>query len=150
MGENLSGNWNLVPADHPYNVRRGQTDDHSDYDVTELNDMKDMAQVLGDIIKPGEHSHVLCSTPQFALSGKNCLSEKNKMRESIRKDPGETAAKSEEDESIKQRPVFGIKNTEFQYIHAVGNYQQVTAAKCGTETSEAEMAVRFKRSGVLL
>lgn len=67
VGGNLSWRADLVLAEPSYNVRRAQNDDHTNYDVLESNDMKDMARVLRDMMKPVAHAHVFCSALKSIL-----------------------------------------------------------------------------------
>lgn len=67
IGEDLSENVHFVLLDHPNKVRRNQKDDLVEYDMLCLNDMKVMVTVLGDVVKPGAHGHILCSVPKFDL-----------------------------------------------------------------------------------
>lgn len=75
--ENLSEDVDFFHADPPYNVRKFQNDDHADFDVLGLNDMRDMAQNLGDLMKPGAQGLVSCADLQF-LSEKKALFGKNR------------------------------------------------------------------------
>lgn len=56
----------IVPAVHYYNVRRNLKGDHAVNDVFVLNDLKDMAKVLGGM-NPEAHGHVFYSTLQYVF-----------------------------------------------------------------------------------
>lgn len=64
--EDLSGKVNLVLDEPIYNMRRNRNDDHADYDVVGLSDMKEMIKVLRDLMKPEFPTQVFCFTLYFA------------------------------------------------------------------------------------
>lgn len=49
---------NLVLAHASYYIRSDRSIDHTEYDVFDPNDMKDMAKGFEDIMKPGGLVHV--------------------------------------------------------------------------------------------
>lgn len=53
VGEDLIEKVGFVLAYPPYNIRREQNDAHVAYNVLEMNNMKDMAEALEDVKKPG-------------------------------------------------------------------------------------------------
>lgn len=65
-GEDPDGKVHFVSADPSHNIRR----DHMPkirIVVFGLQDMADMARSLVDMMNPGAHGHVLCSSLQFAF-----------------------------------------------------------------------------------
>lgn len=52
-----------VLSDAPYNIRRVQKIDHAEYDLFRFNSMKNMVNVLRNVMKSGAHGHVRCSAP---------------------------------------------------------------------------------------
>lgn len=54
-------------VDPPHNMQRDRNADKSEYDVFTLEDMRYIAKMLGDLIKPGSHCHVFRSSVQFSL-----------------------------------------------------------------------------------
>lgn len=50
-----------------YNLRRDQSADNSEYDVFTLKDMKDMAKMLGDDMKPESHGTMFCPSLHLAF-----------------------------------------------------------------------------------
>lgn len=66
-GEKMNGKVDLVLADHPYNVRRDREERNADHYVSALEDIKDMASVLEEVMKPEGHGDWFCSVLQFAI-----------------------------------------------------------------------------------
>lgn len=66
-GEALRGKVSLGFADSLYNERRDRNDEYVDYGVLGLKDIKYMARVLADIMKPGAHAHMSCSALHLFL-----------------------------------------------------------------------------------
>lgn len=65
--EDLSGKVGFIPAIPAYKVRWDQNEDHVEYVVLSSSNMKDMARILGDVMKPEANEHVFCSAPQFSF-----------------------------------------------------------------------------------
>lgn len=63
----LTRKVDIILADPPYNVRNDQKYDRAEYDTVGSNDMRDIARVPEDVLKPGEHRPVFCTAPQFFL-----------------------------------------------------------------------------------
>lgn len=51
IGEDLRKNVDFILADPPYDTRRDWTDDHGEYDVFGMNNIKYMDKVIGDVLK---------------------------------------------------------------------------------------------------
>lgn len=67
VGDELGEKVDYFLADPRYNVLSDQNDDYAKYDVFSLSNLKDMANVLGDMMKLGRHEHVSCSALQFVF-----------------------------------------------------------------------------------
>lgn len=65
IGVSLEGKENLILTDHPYNSRRVQGRDNSEYDFFRPKDMKCMVQVMKSAMAPGAHGHIFCSALKF-------------------------------------------------------------------------------------
>lgn len=76
LKKDLSGKVDIVMADPLYTLRRDRKDGPSEDDVFGLDDMKDMAKVREDVIKPATHGHLFCSALQFALQYRAPASQK--------------------------------------------------------------------------
>lgn len=63
----LSGKVGFSLADLPYNVRRDQNDAYAEHDVLGSSDTKNIAKVLGYVMKQESHAHVFHSALQFLL-----------------------------------------------------------------------------------
>ena len=61
----LEGIVDLVLTDPTYNTRRDAGSDNSEYDVFTESDMKNLADVCSQVLKPGGHSLIFCSFQQF-------------------------------------------------------------------------------------
>lgn len=85
----------FVPAATLCNVRRDQRDDHADYSVFRLNDMKDMACVLGDVMMLGAHRRNFYFGSQFSLWYLALDSDKKEERAITREDAGESGSERE-------------------------------------------------------
>lgn len=94
-GDDLSGKVELVLADPPYNVRIYVNDDHSEHNLFELIDMKQIARVLREIIRPGAHWHVFCPALQAALWYNALAFEKREKQGSSLEDSRESGTESE-------------------------------------------------------
>lgn len=57
--EDLIANLDFVSADHPYNVRRNVSDGNQEYDVLSSSEMKYLRKILGDVMRPERHVHVI-------------------------------------------------------------------------------------------
>lgn len=75
VGEDLSAHVDFVLIDQLYNVPTNRKNEHADYDVFGSNDLKNVAKVLGDLIKLGASRHVFCFVLQITLWRKALLSE---------------------------------------------------------------------------
>lgn len=76
--KDLDGKLYSVVAEHLNNLRKDRKDDHTEYSVLHSNDVKDLANVLGDVMKPGAHGGVFCYTLQFPSVQKLFLGIKRK------------------------------------------------------------------------
>lgn len=75
-----------------HNVQRNGTNDNADRVVFRSNSMKDMGQVVGEVMKPVAHAHALCSVIRLALWYRDLVSKKREVRESTTKDSEESYA----------------------------------------------------------
>lgn len=57
VGKVLTEKVDFLLVNPSYNVQIEQNDSYAAYHVFGLNDMKDMAEVLGDVLKPGYGGH---------------------------------------------------------------------------------------------
>lgn len=80
-GEDQSVKVDWVLADPPYYVGSSVKKNHAEYDVFSANDMKDMTEVLGDVLKPRARGNMLYSDLQFYLLY-NALASEKKYRAS--------------------------------------------------------------------
>lgn len=72
--ENLSSILHFIMTYTLYSIRRNQNDDHTEYDVSRSNDMKDMANILGDAKeKPREQGTYFAPTYEFSLVQCSCF-----------------------------------------------------------------------------
>lgn len=101
FGEDLIGKVDFVLHDSLYNSQKDRNDAHAAYYMFGLNDMKDMANVLGDVIKPGAHVHAFCSTLRFALWLNSIAVKQKEERENTEKQSSEGGSESEESESAE-------------------------------------------------
>lgn len=74
--KNLSGKVNFVLTNPPYSVQMDQEDDLAEYYVLGLNDKKDLAKVLGDVMNPRAHEQVFSCTLKIALEYKAVVFER--------------------------------------------------------------------------
>lgn len=65
--EDQSENMAFVLADRPYNIPSSRQNKHAEYDVFILNDMKDGANNLEDVMTPGAREYVFYPALQFVL-----------------------------------------------------------------------------------
>lgn len=66
--EILSPKVELAPAHDPYTAQMHHTDDETDHDAFEYNNMKYIAKDLKEVIEQGAYALVLSSAVQLALS----------------------------------------------------------------------------------
>lgn len=64
-------------------------------------------------------------------------------RASTRGDPSQGGSEREKSESFELQPAIEIESSALYYIRALGNYQQMTAAKRAARSSVVEMAFHF-------
>lgn len=65
-------------VDQLFNLLIDRKDDHAEYEVFSTSDMKDMAKVVGDVMRPGAHRPVFRSDLLFLLwYGALALEEQN-------------------------------------------------------------------------
>lgn len=75
----LRGTVDFVLTDPPYNVRRKVNTENSEHDKFSFGDMQKISGLLGEVMKPGAHGHVFCSTLQFSKWHKVLSSEQKKV-----------------------------------------------------------------------
>lgn len=78
--------------------------------------------MLRDVIKPGAHGHLSCSSLQFALWYKYLLSQFTEDRTSVSSEHENLGSENEESEAIEKQPVFGIDTSALHYTRAVRSY----------------------------
>lgn len=119
---------------------------HAEHDALDLSDMRYLARVPGDVIKPGAHGHMLCSALQFDLWYK-ALALKKEERAGTRNDHGD--ADSREQGQWEYRASTGIwdVNSALHYVLAVENNQLTTARRRAAYSSVVEMANHFWHLG---
>lgn len=76
--EDLTRKVEIVLTNLPYNILRDQYDDRAEYDVFRWSDINEIADVLGDVVRPGAHVQILCSSPHFTAFYSALVSEKRK------------------------------------------------------------------------
>lgn len=74
-------------ANRPYSARKDQKNDHVQYGMCGLIDMKDMTMVLGGVMRPESHRQVFRVALQFAVWYKALVLEKRKRETPSRKNP---------------------------------------------------------------
>lgn len=141
-GKDIFGKVDFDMADPPYNVRRERNTANSEYNVFNLQDMKDMVEHMGRRLKPGAHGDIFCSSLQFALWYKAFTSKKKEVQSSQMRTPRGRIlrwreAKGKEMEVVT-RTLWSSRMCSRQkplhYRRAVGNYHQTTAAKMADHT----------------
>lgn len=76
----LKGRVDLVLADHPYNARRDQKDDHAKYDLLDSHDFNDMAVYLEEDVNPGAHGTSSAQLYNFRSVKQLLLSSKSECK----------------------------------------------------------------------
>lgn len=101
-GEDVSGKVCIALAESLHKVWKDQNDDHVNYDAFESNDMKDMVNILEDVVKPEAHVRMCCSALQFSFWWSFLALQKTEVQATFRKYSGYSDAKSEEKKTIDQ------------------------------------------------
>lgn len=73
-GEDINRKVDSVLVVPPYNVRRDRNAENSEYDVITSDDMRGIAKVLGDLMKPEFYDNVFCSSLPLDLYDKALVS----------------------------------------------------------------------------
>lgn len=73
----LAWNVDLMLANTLYDVRRDQNDEHGTYNGFSLNNMMEMVNVTGDVMKPETHEPMFYSVPNYTFYTK--LGHSNKI-----------------------------------------------------------------------
>lgn len=63
----LRGEVQLVLSDPPYNIRSSQSRTGSHYDSFTKEDMKAFSKLISELLRPGGHAFIFCSSDQFPL-----------------------------------------------------------------------------------
>lgn len=71
-------------------MRRNRNDDHAGYDVSVSKSLKNIARVLGAVMKPEAHAHAFCSALQFSVCYKPIASGNREERAGGRKNAKES------------------------------------------------------------
>lgn len=141
--EDVNGKVELVLVPHSYNIPRDRNADDSEYDLFTSDDMRDMAMIQGDAMKPGTHGHLYCSSLQFFFRYKAMVSEFTEERTTIDSYQENSGSESEESATVEKQEVFEIETTALDYTSAVGNHQQRIATKRAAYRLGVEMAIYF-------
>lgn len=133
--------------DRPYNVRRKWNADSSEYGVFIPKNMRHIAKMQGDVMKPKAHGYMRCSSLQYTIWYKAQASRITLERTIIASDHEASESEIEEVETVEMQPLFEMDTTAQHYSRAVGNYKQKSAAKRAAHTSAMKTAMHFWRSG---
>lgn len=82
-GDDNNGKVDFIIADSRYTTGTDRSTDPSEYTLFTSEDMRDMAEILGDVVKPEVHGHMYCSSPLLAFWYKAVLSHFRGERMSI-------------------------------------------------------------------
>lgn len=96
----------FLMADPPHSVQKDQNWEHTAYDMFALNDVTDMAKMLGDVVSPGAHGHSLCSALQCFFQYKALALEQMEARNRTREDSCEGGSESAKSEIVELRIDF--------------------------------------------
>lgn len=107
--------------------------------MLDSDDMKDMVAVLGDVVKPEPHEHILCSTLQLPFQNKPAALKQKEVQKSTGENSGNGESKKEEGENVELQPEFEVMDSELHYIRAIEIYQQNLATKRAAQRSVAEI-----------
>lgn len=61
----MSGMFDLIRTNSTYKVQRDRIDEHTDYDMLGMEDVKYMARVLGEAINPEAYAQMFSFALQF-------------------------------------------------------------------------------------
>lgn len=82
-GESLRDSVDLVSTDPTYNARCDRTHYNSDHDKFTVDDMKSMAVICRDVMKPGSHGHIFRTALQFCPWYRTIVKEVDDKEESM-------------------------------------------------------------------
>lgn len=136
----------FVLVDLPYKGGSDRYVDHVKYSLFCAYDMKDMGQVLGDLMDDGAHVPGFFLALQIILCHKALSSEESEVQVSIRKSSFESWSEREKNDSVELQLAFEIIESERYYILSPPNCQQTMTANCTAQKFVLEMLIHFWRS----
>lgn len=96
----INGKMNFELVDPLYNGQWDQNAEISEYNVFTSRDVRDMAKMVGGVMKPAANSDVFCSSLQFSFWYKVLLSHFREDHTSIATDHEDSGSES------KRREIF--------------------------------------------
>lgn len=145
-GGNINENVEFRTLDFSRNVRRNWNANSSELNVFTAENMKDMPEMLKNVMKPSACGHVFCSSLWFCLWYKALISQFTEERTSIASDPAHKGAKDKEGRTLEKLSMFEIDTSALYYTRDIGSYRQTTVAKQAGYISFMERAIHLWQS----
>ena len=132
----VMGETQLVLIDPPYGIRRERGRDNSNYDTLFPDDMKNVVELIDEVLRPGGHGIIFCSAQQFPEWRHAFLEFHSRHADrssSGKKGTGQT---------------FNVDLVPLLFINKVNSNNSFPGRTSTSMQSNAEMAVHLKKNGL--